>query len=149
MKKDWLQYRNIREFMNKGITEEHKRFARVYARKVKHIIDDVMAGMNKEADETREMANSFFRLLEHKLNLNDRSDPPTKEEVKAAIEQLEDVGRFSLFVTAIILPGGVISLIGLELLAKRFGVKNFRIVPSSFRKNKQKTSRVKDQPDTS
>ena len=73
------------------------------------------------------------KLLEEKLNLENRSEPPTKEEVRAAIEQLKDVGRFSVFITAVILPGGVISLIGLELLARKFGI-NFTIVPSSFRK---------------
>ena len=82
------------------------------------------------------MASSFFRLLEHKLKLNERTDPPSKEEVKAAVGQLKDVGRFSIFVTAVILPGGVISLIGLELLAKKYGI-NFSLIPSAFKKKKK------------
>ena len=102
-----------------------------------------MKGVDKEAEETREMASSFFRMLEHKLNLNDRTDPPTKEEVKAAVEQLKDVGRFSVFVTAVILPGGVFSLIGLEMLAKKYGI-NFTVIPSSFRKKKQDDTNMPD-----
>ena len=35
-----------------------------------------------------------------------------------------------------ILPGGIVSLLGLELLARKFGIKGFNLVPSSFRKKK-------------
>ena len=80
------------------------------------------------------MARSFFKLLEAKLDLSGRKEPPTEEEVKAAIEQLKDVGRFSIFTTLVILPGGVVSLVGLELLARKFGIKSFNLIPSSFRK---------------
>jgi hypothetical protein len=48
------------------------------------------------------------------------------------------MGRFSVFATVSILPGGGFSLIGLELLARKFGVNNFTFVPSAFRK-KEKT----------
>ncbi|MFC2115594.1 hypothetical protein ACFLTU_03925 [Bacteroidota bacterium] len=115
--------------------EESRLFAIRYERKARNLIDKTMRGIDKEAEETREMASSFFRLLEHELNLNERSDPPSKEEVKAAIEQLKDVGRYSIFVTAVILPGGVFSLYGLELLARRYGIK-FSFIPSAFRKRK-------------
>jgi hypothetical protein len=56
--------------------------------------------------------------------------------VKAAVKQLKDVGRFSIFVTAVILPGGVVSLIGLELLARQYGI-NFSLIPSAFKKKKK------------
>lgn len=93
-----------------------------------------MTGFGQEAKETKEMARLFFRLLESKLKLNERSEPPTEEEVKAAIDQLKDIGRISVFASVSILPGGGISLIGLELLARKFGVKNFTFIPTSFRK---------------
>ncbi len=67
------------------------------------------------------------------------------DQVKAAIEQLKDVGRFSFFTTMVILPGGVISLLGLELLARKFGIKGFNLIPSSFRK--QKKSNLPAKPD--
>jgi len=44
------------------------------------------------------------------------------------------VGRLSVFTTAVILPGGAVSLMGLEILARKFGIK-FTFIPSSFRKN--------------
>ena len=113
------------------------RFAKKYAAKTNNLITQGVKAVGQEADETEQMARSFFKMLEAKLNLNGRAEPPTEEEVKAAIEQLKDVGRFSIFATLVILPGGVVSLLGLELLAKRFGVKGFNLIPSSFRKKKK------------
>jgi hypothetical protein len=145
MIKNWFE--ELEDLLRNGVSPEQRMFANRYARKAKYHIDKVLMGIDKEAVETREMASSFFRLLEHELNLNDRTDPPTKEEVKAAVEQLKDVGRFSIFVTAVILPGGVISLIGLELLARQYGI-NFSIIPSAFRKKKEaeKSDQNNDQP---
>ena len=122
---------NIYRFFN---SIKNLRFAEKFARSAKRAIDNTMAGVGQEAKETKEMAHSFFRLLESKLDLKNRKEPPTPEEVKAAMEQLKDVGRLSVFATISILPGGGFSLIGLELLARKFGVKNFTFVPSSFRR---------------
>jgi hypothetical protein len=115
-----------------------------YAKKTARLIKKGMSGFGEEASETRIMADSFFRMLAHKLRLNERTTPPTEEEVKAAIEQLKDVGRFSIFATVSLLPGGGFSLIGLELLARRLGVKKFTLIPSAFRK-KGKASSEKNQ----
>jgi hypothetical protein len=114
------------------------RFARKYAEKTSRLITDGIKAVGQEAGETEIMARSFFKMLEAKLDLSGRTDPPTEEEVKAAIEQLKDVGRFSIFATLVILPGGVVSLVGLEILARRFGIKGFNLVPSSFRKKKDR-----------
>jgi len=115
-------------------------FARYYAEKTWNMLKKGTRALGKEVSETEEMALSFFKVLEHKLNLKYRKEPPSKEEVKKAIEQLKDVGRFSFFATMVILPGGVISLVGLELLAKKLGLKDFSLIPSSFKKKK-------DEPD--
>ena len=112
-------------------------FARKYAIKTKDLIHEGVSIVGEEAVETEDMAHSFFKLLEAKLDLSGRKEPPSEEEVKAAIEQLKDVGRFSIFTTLVILPGGVVSLLGLELLARRFGIKSFNLIPSSFRKRQK------------
>ena len=132
--RNWI--REIDNIFRNGISEEHLIFANRYANKAKKQVDKAMRGFDQEARETREMASSFYRLLEHKLNLSERTDPPSKEEVRAAVEQLKDVGRYSVFVTAVILPGGVISLVGLEMLARKYGI-NFSFIPSAFRKEKK------------
>ncbi len=117
--------------------EENVGFARRFVSSAINSLQKVRSGMKNEWRETQEMADSFFKVLEHKLNLNERNEPPSKEEVKKALEQLLDVGRFSFFASISILPGGGVSLIGLELLARKFGVKNFSFVPSSFRKKQE------------
>ena len=114
-------------------------FAKKYAAKTSVLISEGVKAVGEEAGETEQMARSFFKMLEAKLDLSGRTDPPSEEEVKAAIEQLKDVGRFSIFATLVILPGGVVSLLGLELLARRFGIRGFNLIPSSFRK-KNKTN---------
>lgn len=124
-------------------TRSH-RFARKYASKTGYLISEGVKAIGQEAGETEKMARSFFKMLEAKLNLNGRTDVPTEEEVKEAIEQLKDVGRFSIFATLVILPGGVISLVGLQLLARKFGIKEFNLVPSSFR-NKKKSDAAANQ----
>lgn len=110
--------------------------AQIFARNTSKTIKRGIDGFGQEAKETEAMAKSFFKLLENKLNLDKRKTPPTEEEVKAAIEQLLDLGRFSVFTTISIIPGGGFSLIGLEILARKLGVKNFTFIPSAFRKQK-------------
>lgn len=127
---------NFRAFIKKRkLKREHYLAAREYAKKAKEAFDTGVGKMGTEAKETREMAQSFFRLLAYKLKLDERKAPPTEEEVREAIEQLKDVGRVSFFATISLLPGGAISLIGLEVLAAKFGLKNFTFIPSAFRKN--------------
>lgn len=109
------------------------RFASNIAKGTKKAIIKTMKGMGQEAHETKKMARLFFRLLSSKLDLENRKTPPSAEEVKEALEQLKDVGRFSVFASISILPGGGFSLIAIELLARRFGIKNFTFIPSAFR----------------
>jgi len=125
----WNNYRQSRHS-----SSEKSKAAREYAEKAKAAIEKGWGKVGSEATETKEMARNFYRLLDNKLNLSGRSDPPTEEEVRQALEQLKDVGRLSVFTTAVILPGGAVSLLGLEILARKYGI-NFTFIPSSFRKN--------------
>jgi len=120
---------------------ESRHFAKKYADKTSVLFKEGVKAAGQEAEETEQMAVSFFKLLEAKLDLSGRKDPPSREEVKEAIEQLKDVGRFTVFTALVIIPGGVISLVGLELLARRFGVKGFNLIPSSFRKMKKEQAK--------
>lgn len=125
--------RKLKDASTSGFQYDYER-GRAFAGKALKGIEKGVHKLGIEATETREMARLFFRLLEHKLNMQERTFPPTEQEVLEAIEQLKDMGRLSVFTTAVILPGGVISLWGLELLARKFGI-DFTFIPSSFRKN--------------
>jgi hypothetical protein len=94
--------------------------------------------MGQEAQETKDMARLFYRVLAARLNLEKRTRPPTPEEVKEAIEQLKDIARISIFASVSLLPGGGFSLVGLELLARKFGIRGFTFVPSAFRRRRRR-----------
>ncbi len=134
--KDPTEYRNNPGY-GKRPDRRQLKSARKFANWAKRSIESTIDNMNIEADETREMGIAFFRMLNQKLKLNERADPPTEDEVKKALEQLKDIGRISVFASVSILPGGAVSLVGLELLARKFGVTNFTLIPSSFRKTKK------------
>jgi len=111
--------------------------AEEFAQKAKASIETFTQNIKQESDETTVMAESFFRLLSNKLNLDSREEPPSPEEVRRALEQLKDVGRVGIFATISLIPGGAFSLIGLEILARKFGIDDFTLIPSSFQSNKQ------------
>ena len=108
-----------------------------FARVLKNKILQAFESIGQEADETKLMVNSFFRLLQSKLDIKKRKVPPTEEEIKSAIAQLKDIGKFSVVASIFMLPGGSLPLIGMELLAKKLGVKNFSLMPSAFKKKEE------------
>ncbi|MCF8335786.1 MAG: hypothetical protein K9H65_04205 [Bacteroidales bacterium] len=143
-KKKSQLYKQYAEEEGKKKEEERIGFAHSFAERAKRSAEDFIEGMGEEYNETIEMSQFFFKLLEEKLQLRERETPPSKEEVKKAIEQLKDMGRVGIFASVSILPGGGLSLLGLEILARKFGIKNFTFIPSSFRKRLYKESYKKN-----
>ena len=133
-KKKSRLYKQYAEEEGKKKEEERIGFAHRFASRAKGSVESFLEGMGEEYNETIEMSRFFFKLLEEKLQLRERETPPSKEEVKKAIEQLKDMGRVGVFASVSILPGGGLSLLGLEILARKFGIKNFTFIPSSFRR---------------
>jgi hypothetical protein len=127
-------YKRYAEKEGKKKEEEQVGFAYRFADRAKSSVEEFIEGMGEEYNETVEMSRFFFKMLEERLQLRERETPPSKEEVKKAIEQLKDMGRVGIFASVSILPGGGLSLLGLEILARKFGIKNFSFIPSSFRK---------------
>lgn len=113
-------------------------YAQKFAETAKKSIYEFTDGLNQERKQTRQMAIAFFRLLASKLDLENRTEPPSREEVRAALEQLKDVGRVGIFASISLIPGGAVSLIGLEILARQFGIYRFTLIPSSFRAKMKK-----------
>ena len=108
-------------------------YAQKFAETAKKSVYEFADGLNQEKKQTQEMAESFFRLLESELDMENRSEPPSREEVRQALEQLKDVGRVGIFASISLLPGGAVSLVGLEILARQFGIYDFTLIPSSFK----------------
>jgi hypothetical protein len=127
-------YKQLAKKEGKSKDPERIGFAHRFAARTKSSVDEFLEGMGEEYNETIDMSRFFFKLLEEKLQLKERENPPSKEEVKKAIDQLKDMGRVSVFASVSILPGGGLSLLGLEMLARKFGIKNFSFMPSAFRR---------------
>lgn len=108
-------------------------YAQKFAEAAKKSVYEFTDGLNQERKQTQEMAESFFRLLESELDMDNRTEPPSREEVRQALEQLKDVGRVGIFASISLLPGGAVSLVGLEILARQFGIYDFTLIPSAFR----------------
>ena len=126
-------YQEVSETKHKK-EEEQIKYAHRFAENAKKSLESFLESMGEEYDETVEMGKYFYHYLENKLNLKERDTPPSKEEVKQAIEQLKDMGRAGVFASVSIIPGGGLSLLGLEILARKLGIKNFSFIPSAFRK---------------
>jgi hypothetical protein len=133
-----------------GDAEEEKAFSRAerFLQAVRASAGKMADGVKQESSQSREMAQTFFRMLSDRLNLESREEPPTPQEVKEAVSQLKDVGRLSFFISFSLLPGGAALLIALELLARSYGIEWFTFVPSSFRQdNKGGTGPADANPD--
>lgn len=88
--------------------------------------DKVVKGLQQEKDETREMMQTFFKVLTQKLP---DGQAPNDEEVQAAVEQLKDVHRIAGLMVVSALPGSIITVPALCSLGRRYGIE---FLPSAF-----------------
>lgn len=104
----------------KSMIARGKRFAHWTAGKIVQI----KKGMGTEKQETKDMMKIFFRLLYKKLFPGGKRVEPSKEEIKRAIAQLKDVGKVAVIAGILLIPLAFddLSIIGLELLARKFGL---------------------------
>lgn len=80
----------------------------------------LMSGLSYERDETLFMMETFFTQLKEIL---EKEKTVTEDDVKRALFQLRDIGKFSLIAPLFILPGGGTTTTVLYLTAKKlFGI---------------------------
>jgi len=104
----------------KDVLRKAKKFAEWAVDKAKQ----AKVGLKREKQETKEMFQTFLKLLKYKLK---NKEKPTDTEILAAIMQLKDISKVAL-VAAILLgpiPGDEPLLFGLELLARKYGMTVF------------------------
>ena len=80
--------------------------------------------IKRESQETKEMLLTFKDLLHSQIG--DKKEP-TKDDIKAAIKQLKDVGKMTILTPLFFLPGSFITIPLLVKLGKRYGID---ILPS-------------------
>jgi len=100
-----------------------------------------------EAVETRDMANTFGRLLAAKLKINKKGELPTEQEIREAISQLKDIPRFLPFFTVVFLPvpGITEAYIFLAVTLEKLSKGTISLLPSQISKvvrGKKKQKRI-------
>jgi hypothetical protein len=128
---DTLLEKHLQEILDDPTLDEGVRDSlRVAQKFVKTVMVKIVKGMKQEKQETKDMIRIFIKMLSKKLGK--RPDSATPEEVKAALDQLKDISKVAVVALVMFgpLPGDEPILIGIELLAKKFG---FSIFPSALR----------------
>jgi NADPH:quinone reductase-like Zn-dependent oxidoreductase len=87
------------------------------ATKLKDKAVKMLNGLNYEKNETNKMLKTFFQALKDKLK---NLDTVTDDDMKQAINQLAQVGKFVAIAPLFLLPGGGTTTTVLYLLGKKF-----------------------------
>lgn len=89
-----------------------------------------------EAVETRDMANTFGKILAAKLRLSKNRQLPDEEEIKEAINQLKDLPKFLPFFTVVFLPvpGITEAYIFLAVTLEKLSKGTISLLPSQISK---------------
>ena len=85
-------------------------------------ITDSLTYMKREGSETKQMLEIFIRELKSNLKGN---KSPSPKELQFAIKQLKDVGKLSVLVPLLIMPGSIITVPVLEKLLNKFDLSIF------------------------
>lgn len=123
------------EYSNQSKYDNFKKFINNKASGAKDISKNVLNAFKNEGLETAEMASVFNRHIRKKLNLNNRKDNPTKEELRIALNQLKDIPKllpFAVVLLAAPIPGSsTMYTIFAYFLKKKSGGK-INLLPDSF-----------------
>jgi hypothetical protein len=92
--------------------------------KLLKIYSSISIFVKRESSETKQMAIIFKGLLAQKLQGKEK---PTEEEIEFALSQLSDLGKISLLLPIVALPGAPISLAIILRIEKKY---NISILPS-------------------
>ena len=129
------EYEKLYEEYKRSKYRTFKDFLKSKSSRAKEVSKNIVNAFKKEGLETAEMASVFNRLLRKKLNLKNRKDTPTKEELDEALRQLKDIPKllpFAAIMLAAPIPGSstMYTVFGYFLNKKTGGKIN--ILPDSF-----------------
>jgi len=103
------QYDKIfEEYSNQSKYFTFKGFIKNKAKDAKTFSKNLFNAFKKEGVETADMLDVFNRQIRKKLNLRNRKDNPTPEELTAALKQLRDIPKLLPFATVMLaapIPG--------------------------------------------
>jgi len=131
------EYFNLyEEYSKQSKFNSFKNFIKHKAKDTKTISKNLISAFKEEGLETKNMVSIFNRHLRKKLNLKNRKDNPSPEELKDALNQLKDIPKllpYAAIMLAAPIPGSstLYTVFGYYLNKKTSGKIN--ILPDSFK----------------
>jgi len=100
-------------------------------RKAKKFMRNAPYALATDVELSKDAMDVFVRKFKEILNMDSRDFPPTKEEVRDALQQMKELGKAGFVAVALLgpIPGDEFILLGIELLARRFG---YSVLPRSL-----------------
>ena len=101
-----------------------------------HNLHKMRKATGAEVLETRDMALTLGRLLQHQLGINKSQALPSEEEIAAALDQIKDLPKFLPFFSLVFfpVPGITEMYILLAYSIERLSGETVRLLPSNFSK---------------
>jgi hypothetical protein len=101
-----------------------------------HNFQKMRKATGAEMLETRDMALTLGRLLQHQIGIRKGQDLPSEEEIAAAFDQIKDLPKFLPFFSLVFfpVPGITEMYILLAYSIERFSGETIRLLPSNFSK---------------
>ena len=150
MNKDEKYILEYREFLSRNKTQYNKlfeeyskqskystfkSFIKDKAKDAKAISKNLLNAFKNEGTETADMLDVFNRQIRKKLNLKNRKDNPTPEELDAALKQLKDIPKlvpFAAVMLAAPLPGSSTMYTVFAYFLKKKSKGKINLLPDSF-----------------
>jgi len=106
------------------------------SRALTHNLHKMRKATGAEMIETRDMALTLGRLLQHQLGINKSQGLPSEEEIAAAFDQIQDLPKFLPFFSLVffLVPGLPAMYILLAYSIERLSGETIRLLPSNFSK---------------
>lgn len=128
-------YKLYEEYSKNSKFRSFKNFLKHKAKETKAVSKNIIHAFKQEGNETKNMMLVFNRHLRKKLNLKNRKDTPSPEELKEALTQLKDIPKllpFAAVMLAAPIPGttALYTVFAYYLNKKTDGKIN--ILPDSF-----------------
>lgn len=121
--------------VNESRFSDFKEYTLYKAKGAKNLSKNIMGAFKSEGKETGKMFTVFNRKLREKLNLKNRKNNPSPEEMKEALQQLKDIPKlapYALILLAAPIPGSsALYTVFAYFLNKRSNGK-INLLPSSF-----------------
>jgi hypothetical protein len=136
LSKNKSQYDKLfEEYSNQSKYFTFKSFIKNKAKDAKAVSKNVFNAFKKEGVETADMLDVFNRQIRKKLNLRNRKDNPTPEELTAALKQLRDIPKLLPFATVMLaapIPGSSTMYTVFAYFLKKKSRGKIDLLPDSF-----------------